>query len=268
MSRRWALPALAVVAIASIVVAWWLFRPRQDAHWRRIIDTGVWRVAIDPSFPPFESTGPDGELIGFDVDLARAIAVRWGVEVRFELIGFDGLLDSVWAGQVDSVISAYPLQPQYARDVGYSIPYFEAGVVLVAREGSGIEGIEDLRGRRVAVEWGSEGDVQARKLARRLGDLSIVPLESPDLAVGAVVDGQADAALVDGVTAALAIGRGDPLMIVGEPLSPAPYVIVTHVRAHALLAAINQALEDLKAEGVLDELRARWFGLGWSRKAQ
>ncbi len=265
-ARRWKWGALFALGMALAIVVWWMAYPRQDERWRRILDTGVWRVAVDPSFPPFESVGPDGALTGFDIDLARAIAARWGVDVRFELVGFDGLLDSVWADQADSVVSAYPLQPHYAQDVGYSIPYFEAGVVLIARAGSGITDLEDLRGRRVAVEWGSEGDVQARALARRLGDLSLVPLESPDLAVGAVVDGQADAALVDGVTAALAIGRGDPLEIVGEPLSSAPYVIVTPARARALLSAVNEALTALEEEGVLDDLRVRWFGPGWARR--
>ncbi|MCD6291688.1 MAG: transporter substrate-binding domain-containing protein, partial [Anaerolineae bacterium] len=111
----------------------------------------------------------------------------------------------------------------------------------------------------------SEGDVQARKLARRLGDLSLMPLESPDAALAAVVDGRADAALVDGVAAALAVGKGDPLAIVGEPISSAPYVIVTPAKAHVLLAEINKALAELEAVGTMETLRVRWFGPGWSR---
>ncbi|MEJ5197926.1 MAG: transporter substrate-binding domain-containing protein, partial [Anaerolineae bacterium] len=82
---------------------------RRDRVWSHIQETGVWRVGMDPSFPPFENLDvATGRPVGFDVDLAQAIAGRWGVRVEFVGIGFDQLLDAVAAHRVDSAISALP----------------------------------------------------------------------------------------------------------------------------------------------------------------
>ena len=74
----------------------------EDRFWERIQESGRWRVGMDPSFPPFEDLDSTGRPVGFDVDLAQAIAARWGVQLEIESIGFDGLIDAVWASRVDS----------------------------------------------------------------------------------------------------------------------------------------------------------------------
>ncbi|MDW8317456.1 MAG: transporter substrate-binding domain-containing protein [Anaerolineae bacterium] len=263
--------ALLVVALL-VFLLWRAVGPARDRYWERIQRTGEWRVAMDPSFPPFEMLDAEGRPIGFDVDLASAIAQRWGVALRVESIGFDGLLDAVWAGKVDSVVSAMPLQPQFSRDVAFSSPYFEAGLVVVLPSAdNGVAGLEDLAGRRVAVEWGSEADVQARGLRRRWPDLQIVPKETAAAALEAVVAGEADAALADHVTALQFIGGGGQarLLTVPEPdgsprlftLVSDPYVVVMPKRAPVLQAQVEAALQALAAEGILDALTEKWFGV-------
>ena len=167
-------------------------------------------MAMDASFPPFEDLNEAGQPVGFDVDLAQAIAARWGVQVQIEGIGFDGLVDAVQASRVDTAISALPYQPQLTQDVAFSQPYFEAGLVLVASAGNEtVQTVDDLAGRRLAVEWGSEGDVQARALRRRYPDLQILPNETAQDALQAVADGSADAALVDRISALQAAERDE-----------------------------------------------------------
>ena len=159
--RALAITALALLLVVVGVLLWRsAHRNNEDRVWERIQRSGVWRVGMAPSFPPFESLDENGQPVGYDVDLAQAIAACWGVEVSFQGIGFDGLLAALWAGKADSVISALPVDPRLARDVAYSIPYFEAGLLLVVAEGTtDIAAPDDLTGRRLAVEWGSEGDV-------------------------------------------------------------------------------------------------------------
>ena len=85
------------------------------------------------SFPPFENLdGVTQQPIGLDVDLANAIASRWGVKVEIVGVGFDELLDAVTAYRVDSAISALPVVEHRTREVAFSAPYVEAGVLLVA----------------------------------------------------------------------------------------------------------------------------------------
>jgi polar amino acid transport system substrate-binding protein len=233
----------------------------RDSTWERIRQTGVWRVGMDPSFPPFENLdGATGQPVGLDVDLANAIASRWGVRAEIVGVGFDELLDAVTAYRVDSAISALPVVEHRTREVAFSAPYVEAGVLLVALRENAIAKLEDLAGRRLAAEWGSAGDAQARVLQREFnGNLTLVLRESPDLALQAVLDGEADAAAVDAVSLALFDAGKDRLITIGEPLQSEPYVIVVPAHAPKLLAAINETLADLAADGTLAAIQARWL---------
>jgi len=259
--RTLAIAALGLLAVIAGTLLWQSARQAEDEVWARIQRNGVWRVGMDPSFPPFESLDEDGRPIGYDVDLARAIAARWGVEVTFEGIGFDGLLAALWAHKADSVISALPVDPRMTRDVAYSTPYFEAGLLLVvAEETTDIAGPDDLAGRRLAVEWGSEGDVQGRELRRRLPEMTLLPFPHPRDALAAVVAGEADAALVDAISVLQFQYERGGVRAVGAPLVSVPYVIAVPRRAPRLLAAVNEALMALQEDGTLARLEEKWFG--------
>lgn len=257
--RLWALAGIVALAVLAVVLWRSVIQPR-DRFWEHIQRSGVWRVAMDPSFPPFESLDAAGRPVGFDVDLARAIAARWGVEAAFEGVGFDGLIDAVWASRVDSAVSALPYQPQFSKDVAFSRPYFEAGLVLVTAAGShSMQSVDDLAGQRIAVEWGSEGDLQARALRRQLPTVEILPQETAQQALQVLADGQADAALVDRVSA-LQFPSIDRLRIAEQPVAGDPYVIVMPRKAPMVQQQVDEALRALQADGTLAELEQRWFG--------
>ena len=257
----WGAVALALAAVIAGVLLWRSARRGEDEVWARIQRSGVWRVGMDPSFPPFESLDGDGQPVGYDVDLARTIAAHWEVEVSFEGIGFDGLLAALWAHKADSVISALPVDPRLTRDVAYSIPYFEAGLLLVVAEGTtDIASPDDLAGRRLAVEWGSEGDVQGRELRRRLSEVTLLPFPHPQDALVAVVAGEADAALVDAITMSRFQRQHGSVHAVGPPVVSVPYVIAMPRQAPRLLEAVNEALVALQEDGTLAWMEEKWLG--------
>lgn len=232
----------------------------RDPVWARIQETGVWRVGMDPSFPPFENLDvATQQPVGLDVDLAQAIATHWGVRVEFVGVGFDQLVDAVYAHKVDSALSALPIFQGRTEEVAFSEPYIEAGIVLAVPADSPIRGPDDLAGRRVAAEWGSAGDAQARALQRRLPDgFSLVLRDTVTAALDAVLAGEADAALVDAISLAL---HGGDLLTVAVVASD-PYVIVVPRNAPELLRAINDALAALAADGTLADIQGRWLRPG------
>ena len=114
-------------------------------------------------------------MVGLDVDLARAIGRELGVEVAFVVSGWEGLYGALYAGQFDAILSALPYDPWRTQEALYSISYFDAGPVIVAHaagaDSAAIEQPKDLAGRTVHVEYGAEGDVQARRLPKKMGRL-------------------------------------------------------------------------------------------------
>ena len=271
---------LAVLLLATLTILLVLLRdtpllgdllPRRDATWQAMQARGTWRVGIDPSFPPFEMLDTDGQITGLDAELAQAIAAAWGLDAELVPVGFDGLLDALQAGRVDSVVSALPFDERMTRNVAYSRPYFDAGIRLAVRAGSEVESVEYLQSgeHAVAVEWGSTGDLIGRQLQRDGYALSLVPLPTPRevvdaLRAGAATGGEAvDAALVDNVTLKQAqyAGAGDATLVaVGPALESNPYVIAMPLRAVILHERVAEALDVLETDGALLELEAAWFG--------
>ena len=252
-----------------------------DDTWDRVRDSGIMRVGMDASFPPFETIAGDGGLVGFDVDLAQELGRRLRVEVQFVAnLPYDGLYDALAVDRVDVVISALVVNPTRMADFAYSIPYFDAGQVLVVHEWEpGIGGIPDLGGRTLAVEFGTQGDLEARKWARRLAGVTVVPYQTAAEALAAVEVGEADAALVDHVSALAAgaraparkrplpdalqeSGDGKALIIVGPPAVGEPYAVAARRESRHLLQAIDDVLAEMEADGTMEELRAEWLGGG------
>jgi len=268
--RRWlsvALPAAAMIVLLALALfAWKQPLPlaqfwQRDATWQAMQSRGSWRVGLDPSFPPFEMLDDSGAVVGYDRELAHNLAADWGVDVEIVTIGFDSLLDALRAAKIDAIVSAYPYDERLTRDVAFSQAYFDAGLRLAVRQGSTIQGTDDLAGRRVAVEWGSEGDMIGRQLQRDGLALELVPFETPQDAVAALVNGsEVDALLVDNVTLRTQQAGGTPLLGVGPHLTSNPYVIVLPRRATELLQRTDAGLAALRSGGVLEQLELRWLG--------
>jgi ABC-type amino acid transport substrate-binding protein len=255
-----------VEAIALIVVYLLVScgRATPDEVWQRIQEQGVIRVGMEANWVPFEYVDGTGQLAGFDVELARELGRRLELEVQFVAnLSFDGLYDALTAGRTDVVISAVVVDMARSADFAFSVPYFDAGQVLVVGpDTDDIHAMQDLRGRVLAVELGSEGDTVARRWARRLVDLSLLHTATAEAALGAVAEGQADAALIDRASALIALKAkpGTGLRILGEPVTEEQYAVVVHRKSVQLLRAVNAALADLRRDGTLEALERKWLG--------
>jgi ABC-type amino acid transport substrate-binding protein len=216
------------------------------------------RVGVDPSYPPFAVAGADG-LFGLEIDLARALGDELGLPVRFVTLGYDGLYDALRVDSVDVLISALVIDPARRNDVQYTRPYFDAGLLLVSPVGTPFGDMTLMPGHALAYEFGSAADAETRRWLRRVQPFERRPYELGRYALDAVRLGEADAALVDAVTARLYLRE--------HPDWPAQSFYVTHnsyamaVRADrgAVWAAVNNALEALAFDGRLDAIIERWL---------
>jgi ABC-type amino acid transport substrate-binding protein len=241
-----------------------LLRAPEDEFWQRIQARGELVVVTDASYVPFSAVDGNGALFGFDIDLAEAIGRQWGVRVAFENITYDALLGAVVSGRDDAVISAFVPQPERTREVAYTRSYFVGGTVAVIRAAGGPALAGDplawAAGKRLAVEYGAGGDALARQWARRVAGVEVLPMTTAADALLAVENGQAEAALVDALSAYEFIEGHTGLQLAGPPLEPEPYVIAVSVEAPVLLEQLELALSALEADGTLPALRVKWFG--------
>jgi ABC-type amino acid transport substrate-binding protein len=232
----------------------------RDVAWQHVEESKVLRVGMDASYPPFETIDQaSGQPVGFDVDLADAIGRRLGVTISFTNIAYDGLTDSLVTGNVDVVISAMADLPQVQGKAAFSLPYFNAGEMLVVRPGSPFHTMDDLGGHTVAVEYGSGGDVEARKWQRRIANLQVKRYPDPESALKAVSDGQTDAAVVDGIAAQLGIGH-DANLVSGPHLVDTLFAAAVASDNDVLLGKLSEAIQALLADGTLARLTDKWFG--------
>jgi len=265
LRRRWLILAAGtlVVVLALGLVARRLVQPPDEA-WQRIQAQKVLIVATDASYLPFSALDANGNLFGFDVDLADEIGRRLGVAVSYDNITYDALLDTLIAGRDDAVVSAFVPQPERTRQVAYTQSYFTSGTVAVIRQAGGQPMGADAQawatGKTLAVEYGADGDALARQWAARTTGVSVLRKETADDALLALEQGQADAALVDAISAYAFVMAHPDLRLAGAPLNPEPYVVAVSINSTVLLRQLEQTLTAMETDGTLPALRVKWFG--------
>ena len=260
---RWPNQRLTIVCLITFGLLL-LFACRADREsWTRIQKSGVLRVGVDPTFPPF-ALDEGGTLTGIDIDLARALAAELGLEAQFTYFGYDGLYDALSTEQVDVLLSALVIAPERTRDFAYSEPYYDAGQVLIVPADSANTSADDLGNQRLAVELGALGHVEALALQRAQPSLQVQTYGGVNETLDAVAAGAADAALVDSVSARLYLKErpttAPSLFILPPPVTSEPYALVVRIEDRTLLEEINAALQRLSAVDELDAILNHWLG--------
>lgn len=244
-----------------IVLLWFVLTGCQakSGAWERVRESGTLRIGLDPTYPPFEVVDGSG-VNGLDIDLAYALVEELGLQAEFVYFGYDGLYDALATKQVDILLSALVIIPERRRDFDYSEPYFNAGEILIVSSAEeDIEEMGDLDGRRLAVELGAQGHVEASQWAKRLRDLEVLPYGSAAEALDAVASGEADAGLVDSISGRLYLKEQPQLSRIAQPVTVEPYAIVVRIEDEMLLVKVNEALNAIATSGQLDQIIARWI---------
>lgn len=254
------LPALTLwvwlLVIATFSLRWFSIE-RPGPPVREIFPYGEMRVGVDASYAPFAVATTEG-LYGLDIDLAQAIAARLGAPVRFVNMGFDGLYDSLKTDQVDVLISALVTDYSRTNEVLYTLPYYNAGLVLVSRANQPLTRYHDLRDQQLALEFGSEADQIARRWQRRT-PMTILPYELPSYALDSLRLQQAQAALVESTSARLYRREHPTWNVLFTPMTDSLYLLATRRDRGQTWEAINRALAELLDDGTIEALIAKWL---------
>ncbi len=225
---------------------------------------GVIRAATDGTYPPNEFTGPDGKtLVGFDIDLANAVAKELGLRVEFANAKFDSILTGIQGNRYDLAYSSFTDNKERQAKVDF-VDYFTAGTSILVKKGNPekIGRLEDLCGKKVALESGTV-QVGIAKGARCTGGQKIEVTQLPDDAAARlqVKTGRAVADMNDFPVAAYTAktsGGGNDFEVVGTQYETAPYGIAVSKQLPGLRDAVKGALDKLIADGGYTEILKKY----------
>jgi ABC-type amino acid transport substrate-binding protein len=244
--------AIALLGYASA----WLSPACAEDTLARIKREGVMRVANSGVYPPFESMEA-GKLVGFDIDLSHLIAQDLGVRADIQVIDFKGLFAALKSGKIDVLISGVTYTADRAQQMAFSKPYYPNAVTVVVRENApGVTSKEGLAGKRIGVEMGTTGDREARSVP----GAEVKAYDTLMLAMKDLQNNRLDAVISNLPPVRYLINRNFKDLKVAHRYSEGHIAIAARLEDRPFVAAIDQALDKLKANGQLRELELRWFG--------
>jgi len=215
------------------------------------------RVATEATFPPFEFQ-QGGQLTGFDIDLMRAIGKEADLNIDFRNLPFDGIIPALQARTVEAAISGMTITSERAQAISFSRPYFRAGLAIAVREDNRtIKNFEDLKGKRIAVQIGTTGALEATKIP----GATVSQFDSAALALQELINGRVEAVVNDKPVTLYAIKQAGlrGVKVVGELLTEEFYGIALPKNS-PYLQLINDALGRVIESGQYDAIFRQWFG--------
>ena len=218
-------------------------------------------VATEPGFPPFEITNDKDEVVGFDIDLIKAIGEDQGFEVEVSNLEFDSLIPALNSNNADIVIAGMTILPERAEVVDFSDPYYDSGLVVLVQEGNtDIKGEDSLTAdMKVGAQLGTTGADEATKLKDEGKIKEAVLLEKNDLLVQQLKAGDINAIIIDGPVAQEFVNKNEgQFKIVGEVIDAAPFGIAVKKGNSELLGKINTGLKNLVESGKFQEICDAW----------
>ena len=219
------------------------------------VQKGKLVMVTNAEFPPYEFHDQNA-IVGIDVEIAGAIAEQLGLELEIEDIAFDSIIPEIVSGKADIGAAGMTVTEDRKQNVDFSDTYAHATQVIIVKEDSEIKGVADLEGKIMGVQQGTTGDIY---VSGDYGDASVERYAKGMEAVQALAQGKVDAVVIDGEPAKQYIKEVEGLKIIDESYTDEDYAIAIKKGNTAMVEAVNKALAELKSEGKMDEIVAKYI---------
>ena len=214
------------------------------------VEAGKLTMATNATFPPYEMTTDAGTIEGIDVDTAQAIAEKLGLELQIDDMDFDAALLSVQQGKADIAMAGITVTDERMAVMSFSDSYATGIQSIIVPEGSDIASPDDLAGKKIGTQRGTTGYIYC---SDDFGEDSVVAYDSGLTAVQALNNGQVDAVVIDNAPATEYVAANPGLKVLDTSYAEEDYAIGM-AKGSSLEAAVNAALEELKADGTLQAI--------------
>lgn len=221
------------------------------------------KVGTHPTFAPFEFSDQEGNVIGFDLDVIKAIAKANGDEIQIESMPFDGLIPSLLTGNIDVIISGMTITDARKKRVLFTDGYYDSNLsYLIKKDKADVyTSAEALKGKTVCVQIGTTGHAFADTITP--GNVKALNNESD--AILELSNGGCEAVINDRPVNLYYLKKSnlDTLVDVVDPKfkeNVDSFGIAVRKGNNELLEKLNKGLKDLQASGELDKIHVKWFG--------
>lgn len=223
-----------------------------------ILQKGEITAGIALSGPPIGFYNAENQPSGYDVDVAQMIADALGVELKIVEVTGANRIPMLQTGKVDIVVANMTASLERAKAVDFTIPYLRTGIKLLVQDGSDIESIADLGGRKVAVGRGGTGEILVKE---RAPDAELVYVDAFTNAVLLLQQGRVDATVEDGTLVDFVAGQNDGLTALPQFYTSDPIGLGVPKGESELLRWLDMFVSQFISSGDQAELYEKWWGV-------
>ncbi len=263
MSKRFLIPALIALALVVAVFAGCSSgtQPSNDTNVKN--DDKTFVVGLDDSFPPMGFRDKSNEIVGFDVDLAKEVAKRLGMEPKFQVINWDTKEMELDNDKIDCIWNGLTITDERKKQMDFTNPYLENDQVIVVKKDSSIKKIADLQGKSVGCQKGSSAydALMADAISKQIKDGKPVEFDENVSCFQDLDSGRIEAMVVDSVVARYYITENKMnFEILSESLSPEQYGVAVKKGNTELRDKIQKTFDEMVKDGTAGKISEKWFG--------
>ena len=229
---------------------------------QRVVDFKVLKVGMSGNQPPMSMTNREGGMMGFDVDLARALADAMKVRLEIVPMPFGELLDALEKDKVDMVMSGLSITPERTEMVSFVGPYMMSGKSILTKNSvlAKIEASNDFNRKDLKLLALSKS-TSASFVRAVAPDAQLIEVSSYDEGVAMVIEGKADALVADMPVCVLSVARFPEagLTTLERPLTVEPVGIAVSKDDPQFFNLVDNYLEAYEKTGILGKIRKKWF---------
>lgn len=257
---------MGVVLVAASLVCLFGCKKSKTAESKNAVEDlkarGTFVLGLDDSFPPLGYRDENNEIVGYDIDLAKEVAKRLGVEFKAQPIDWDAKEMELETGKIDCIWNGFTITDERKNALSFTPAYLNNEQVLVVRNNSGIKSLADMKGKTVGLQSGSSAQEAINdnpSFSSSVGNKimfkdNITALN--DLDIGGV-----DGVVMDSVVANYSIAQtGKPFTVIEESLANEGYGIAFRKNEPKLRDEVWNILKEMQEDGTVTAIGIKWFG--------
>ncbi|MFL0506090.1 substrate-binding periplasmic protein [Ureibacillus sp. 179-F W5.1 NHS] len=259
---------ISLVAVTSLILAACGTDTTKDSKkeetnaLEQIQQDGKMTVGIMGTYAPYNYLNENKEYDGFDVDIAKELANRLGVEAEFVAQDFSGLIPGLQKDKFDILVSQVTITEERQKQIDFTEPYITNQVKVIVKESNtDIQSKEDFKGKKIGVGLGTNDETYLRtELMPEVGDFTINTYDDVITTLKDLDAGRIDAT-INNVYALKPVieENGYAIKAVGEPIKSDKAAVAVKKGNTELVDALNKALEEMKQDGTYEEIFMKWF---------